>query len=144
MEHRVFINHRGVDTGTLGALLHADLTHRFGEHRVFLDDASIPVGADDLTSLLRRVRAADIVLAVIGELWLSVTDDTGRRRIDDPRDWIRRELAEAFTTGVRVIPILTDQATLPAETDLPADIAAANTPPTWTASPPTSQTWTRR
>jgi tetratricopeptide (TPR) repeat protein len=66
-----------------------------------------------------------VLLAVIGQHWLTATDaTTGRRRIDDPADWIRRELAEAFAAGVRVIPILTDQAELPAAPELPADIAA--------------------
>src|SRR5262249_5718922 len=47
----------------------------------------------------------------------------GQRQIDDPNDWIRRELAEAFVEGVTVIPVLTDDSTLPAEADLPADLA---------------------
>src|SRR5262249_17682192 len=43
--------------------------------------------------------------------------------IDDPRDWIRREIAEALSGGLRVVPVLTGDAALPAEADLPADIA---------------------
>jgi hypothetical protein len=121
--HRVFINYRGGDTGANGALLHTDLTRRFGEHHVFLDAASIPAGANYVTTLLQCVRSAQMVLAVIGPHWLSATDDTGRRRIDNPDDWIRRELAEAFAAGIRVIPVLTDDATLPTESELPADIA---------------------
>lgn len=65
-----------------------------------------------------------MLLAVIGPRWLTAADPIGRRRIDDPADWIRRELVEAFAAGVRVIPVLADQAELPAEADLPADIAA--------------------
>jgi len=38
-------------------------------------------------------------------------------------DWVRREIAEALSYGLRVIPILTGGAALPAEADLPADIA---------------------
>jgi len=70
------------------------------------------------------VRSARVLLVVIGPRWLTATAPTGRRRIDDPADWIRRELAEAFTAGVRVIPVLTDQAQMPTEAELPADIAA--------------------
>src|SRR5262249_39448028 len=43
--------------------------------------------------------------------------------IDDPRDWIRREIAEALSGGLRVVPVLTGDAALPAEADLPSDIA---------------------
>jgi len=120
----VFINYRGEDTHSYGALLYTELARRFGRNRVFLDAESIPAGADFATELLVRVRSARVLLAVIGPRWLSATDPTGQRRIDDSTDWIRRELAEAFTYGVRVIPVLTDQAQMPAEVELPADIAA--------------------
>jgi len=121
----VFINYRGEDSHSYGALLYQDLTGRFGKDLVFLDAESIPAGADFTAELLGRVRSARLLLAVIGPRWLTATDPaTGERRIDDPADWIRRELAEAFAAGVRVIPVLTDQADLPREADLPADIAA--------------------
>jgi TIR domain-containing protein len=120
----VFINYRGEDSHGYGALLYRDLIGNFGEDLVFLDAESIPAGADFVDELLARVRSARVLLAVIGQRWLTATDPIGRRRIDDPTDWVRRELAEAFAAGVRVIPVLTDQAELPRVTDLPADIAA--------------------
>jgi TIR domain-containing protein len=124
VERAVFINYRGEDSRSYGALLYTELTRQFGDEHVFLDAESIPAGADHARELVGRVRSARMLLAVIGPRWLSATDPTGRRRIDDPTDWIRRELAEAFTAGVRIIPVLTDQAELPGDTDLPADIAA--------------------
>jgi tetratricopeptide (TPR) repeat protein len=125
VERCVFINYRGEDSSSSGAWLYTELTHRLGDQHLFLDAESIPAGADFAQELLDRVRSARILLAVIGPRWLTATDPTtGRRRIDDPQDWIRRELAEAFAAGVRVIPVLTDQAELPAAADLPADIAA--------------------
>ncbi|HEX4705511.1 MAG TPA: toll/interleukin-1 receptor domain-containing protein [Pseudonocardiaceae bacterium] len=120
----MFINYRGADSHSYGALLYTELARRFGDEHVFLDCESIPAGADFVQALLDRVRSARVLLAVIGPHWLTVTDPAGRRRIDDPADWIRRELVVAFATGVRVIPVLTDQATLPREAELPADIAA--------------------
>jgi hypothetical protein len=120
----VFINYRGEDSRSHGALLYTELTRHFGDEYVFLDAESIPAGADFVQELLGRVRSARVVLAVIGPRWLTATDPAGHRRIDDPSDWIRRELAEAFTASVRVIPVLTDQAELPREAELPADIVA--------------------
>jgi hypothetical protein len=120
----VFINYRGMDSGNNGPFLYRELTRHLGAHLVFLDSASIPAGADYVEELLRRVRQAQVVLAVIGPRWLTAADDRGRRLIDNPADWIRCELAEAFAAEVRVIPVLTDGARLPAATDLPADIAA--------------------
>jgi TIR domain len=127
VDRGMFINYRDEDTHSYGALLYTELARQFGADRVFLDAESIPAGADFVQELLRRVRSAQVLLAVIGPRWLTATDPTdptGRRRIDDPADWVRRELAEAFTAGVRVIPVLTDQAQMPAEAELPADIAA--------------------
>jgi tetratricopeptide (TPR) repeat protein len=124
VDRAVFINYRSEDSASNGAWLYTELAHCFGDEHVFLDAESIPAGADFVEELLRRVRSARILLAVIGPHWLTATDPTGRRRIDDPADWIRREVAEAFTAGIRVIPVLTDQAELPRESELPADIAA--------------------
>jgi hypothetical protein len=50
-------------------------------------------------------------------------DSPDRRRIDDPNDWIRRELVVAFGSNVRVIPVLADDANLPAPEEMPPDIA---------------------
>ena len=121
----MFISYRGEDSHSYGALLYRDLIDRFGRDLVFLDAESTPAGADFVKELLDRVRSARLLLAVIGPRWLTAPDlATGQRRIDDPDDWVRRELAEAFTAGVRVIPVLTDHAELPTAADLPSDISA--------------------
>jgi len=119
----VFISYRGEDSYSYGALLHAELSRRFGPELVFLDSASIPAGADFVEELLGRVRQAGVVVAVIGTRWLTAEAPGGGRRIDDPADWIRRELVEAFTAGVRVVPVVTDGARMPAEDELPAELA---------------------
>src|SRR5262249_45090018 len=118
----VFINYRGEDTDTAAALIDRELAARLGSDRVFLDGQSIPAGAD-AEELLGRLRACNVLVVVIGPRWLTLTDAAGRRRIDDPHDWIRREITEALSHGLRVIPVLTGDATLPAEPDLPDDIA---------------------
>jgi hypothetical protein len=123
MDGEVFISYRGEDSHSYGALLYVDLSLRFGPERVFLDSESIPAGADFAAELLTRVRRASVLLAVLSPRWLAITDASGTPRIVDPSDWIRRELAEAFAAGVRVIPILTDGARLPTEHELPPDLA---------------------
>jgi hypothetical protein len=120
----VFINYRESDSRSYGALLYLALAHHFGSARVFLDSESIPAGADYAAELLSRVRRARVLLAVIGPRWLSCAGVDGGRPLHDPADWVRRELVVAFDTGVRVIPVLTDDAILPDERDLPTDIAA--------------------
>jgi tetratricopeptide (TPR) repeat protein len=119
----VFINYRGEDSDTAAVLIDRELAARFGSDRVFLDSRSIPAGTDFVEELLGRLRACSVLVVVIGRRWLTATDAAGRRRVDNPQDWTRREIAEALAAGLRVIPVLTDNVALPAETDLPRDIA---------------------
>jgi hypothetical protein len=91
--------------------------------QVFLDYRSVPAGSDFADELLERLQACSVLLVVIGPHWLTLTNAAGQRRIDDPADWIRREIVEAFTHGLRVIPVLTDDVALPTGADLPDDIA---------------------
>src|SRR5499433_1679199 len=103
----VFINYRGADSDTAAALIDRELAARLGSDRVFLDCRSIPAGADFAEELVRRLRACSVLVVVIGPRWLTLTDPAGQRRIDDPRDWIRREIAEALSGGLRGVPVLT-------------------------------------
>jgi hypothetical protein len=119
----VFISYRGNDCHSYGALLYLELSRCFGTDLVFLDSRSIPAGTDFAIQLLAQVRQARVVLALIGRSWLTATDAEGRRLIDDPRDWVRRELVEACDAGTLVIPVLADGAKLPTEAQLPDDIA---------------------
>jgi hypothetical protein len=119
----VFISYRSEDSSDYALLLHAELSRRFGPDLIFLDYVSIPAGGNYVAELLNRVRRARVLLAVIGPHWLTATDQPDRRRIDDKRDWVRRELVMAFDAGVIVIPVLTDGAQLPPLAELPVDIA---------------------
>lgn len=120
----VFINYRGDDSLTAAPLIDGVLAGRFGRDSVFLDSRSIPPGADFVEELLGRLRDCDVLLVVIGPRWLTVADEAGRRRLDDPADWVRREIVEAFALGMRVIPVLLDGVEVPAEADLPRELAA--------------------
>jgi tetratricopeptide (TPR) repeat protein len=119
----IFINYRGEDSQMAAALIDRELTARFGSDQVFLDSRSIPAGSDFAEELLGRVRACCVLLVVIGPRWLTLANEAGQRRIDDPTDWLRREIVEALAHGRRVIPVLTDGVTLPAEPELPDDLA---------------------
>jgi hypothetical protein len=119
----VFISYRGADTDFSPALLHQTLSRRFGRKRVFLDAESIPPGQDYVERLLSGVRSSAVLLAVITPHWLTATDSVGRRLIDKPDDWIRRELETAFAAGITVIPVFTDIPAVPAIADLPPAIS---------------------
>ena len=58
------------------------------------------------------------MLALIGRRWLTITDEDGRRRLDNPSDFVRLEIEAAITRNVRIIPILVDGARMPRADDL--------------------------
>src|SRR4051794_24116143 len=92
-ERLVFINYRSSDAASAAALLHAELSARFGPKAVFLDYESMPLGEDFEKALLARVRASAVVLAVVGDRWLD--GERGQRPIDSKDDWVRREILAA-------------------------------------------------
>jgi len=64
-----------------------------------------------------------VLLALIGRRWLTVTGEDGRRRLDNPGDFVRLEIEAALTRNVRVIPILVEAARMPRASELPASLA---------------------
>jgi len=119
---RIFVNFRNGDQDALAGFLADDLVRRFGRDQVFRSTESIPPGTDFVEELERQLAECDVLLAVIGVNWLTVTDVRGRRRLDDPDDWVRREIANALSAGKRVVPVLIGTASLPRSADLPEDI----------------------
>lgn len=64
-----------------------------------------------------------VMLVMMGPYWASLTDEQGARRIDNPGDYPRMEVAAAMKRGIRVIPILVGNAPLPKREELPSEIA---------------------
>jgi hypothetical protein len=64
-----------------------------------------------------------VLLALIGDRWLTITDEDGQRRLDDPNDFVRVEIEAALTRNVRVIPILVEGARMPRAAQLPPSLA---------------------
>jgi formylglycine-generating enzyme required for sulfatase activity len=112
---RIFVSYRRDDTGYVATALHEKLAARFGGGSVFMDVDAIPAGRNFRQHLERAVGECDVVLAVIGEHWLDVRDEGGRRRLDLPTDWVRIELESALARHIPVIPLLVAGAALPPE-----------------------------
>jgi hypothetical protein len=119
----VFINYRGGDSEFCAHLIDRALVERLGREAVFLDSRSITPGEDYARTITARLRGSRVLLAIIGSRWLTAVDQQGRRCIDSPEDWVRRELTLAFGWKVSVIPVLTDGTTAPAKAELPLEIS---------------------
>jgi hypothetical protein len=79
--------------------------------------------------ITRAGGSCDVLLALIGDEWLTITDEHGRRRLDDPDDFMRLEIEAALTRNVRVIPILVDGVRMPRVAELPASLEVADESP---------------
>lgn len=119
---RVFISYRTGDEPFGAALIDTALCARLGPEAVFRAPRSIPLGENFADAILGAVRGSSVLLAVIGPRWLDATGRDGVPRLRDPGDWVRRELLEAFHSGVRVVPVLL-HANLPQEQELPPPLA---------------------
>ncbi|HEY2057250.1 MAG TPA: toll/interleukin-1 receptor domain-containing protein [Amycolatopsis sp.] len=119
----IFVNYRNGDGHDLATIIDRDLRDRFGDEHVFMDHRSIPAGAKFENMLTSGVWGSKVLLCVIGPNWLSAADAEGRRKIDDPKDWIHHELHLAFENGVHVIPVIDERAETPLRVDeLPKQI----------------------
>jgi hypothetical protein len=87
-----------------------------------MDFDSIPPGVDFREQIKQTIERANLVIAVIGPDWLG--ERSGSRRIDDPADFVRLEIAYALNRGIPVIPVLVDDAPMPKADRLPPDIEA--------------------
>ena len=119
---RVFLSYRRQDAAFQADLLYGELVKAFGREQVFKDVDSIEPGDDFAEAIGRAVSSCTVLLAVIGDRWLVTTDGAGRRRLDDPDDFVRLEIESALRAGVRVVPVLLG-AELPAVDQLPPTLA---------------------
>jgi hypothetical protein len=78
-----------------------------------MDVDKIPLGVNFVKFLSEEVGKCDVLLALIGANWLTIRDEKGNRRLDNPNDFLRIEIATALTRDIPVIPILLDGARMP-------------------------------
>ena len=109
----IFISYRRSDTGPYARLLQLRLQERFPGTPVFTDLNSIEAGTDFAEAIKSAVQSCTVLIALIGRGWLTAQDEEGRRRIDDPDNYVRFEIRTALERGVRVIPVLADGAKPP-------------------------------
>jgi hypothetical protein len=109
----IFISYRRSDAEGEAGRLYDDLVRLFGSGAVFMDVSDIHPGKDLRQVLIDNVSKCAVLLAIIGPNWTSVTDASGARRLDQPNDFVRLEVAAALARGVDVIPVLVHGARMP-------------------------------
>ncbi|HZP01292.1 MAG TPA: toll/interleukin-1 receptor domain-containing protein [Terriglobia bacterium] len=118
---RIFINYRRDDSRADAGRLYDRLNARF-PNRVFRDVSALEPGVEWDIAIDKALGACDACIVVIGQSWLSIADAQGRRRLDNPDDTVRREIATALKQKMRVIPALVGGASMPGPEDLPEEL----------------------
>jgi hypothetical protein len=114
--YSIFVNYRRSDHSVSVAALAERLAHYFGDDEVFLD-VGIPSGERYPQKIKERLHGCDVLIAVIHDGWVATFDKPRKR------DWVHYEIATALERDITVIPVLMEDARLPAWDQLPRDIA---------------------
>lgn len=118
----IFISYRRDDSEGHAGRLAEDLAERFGRDAVFFDVDTIAPGEDFRRAIDDNVARCGVLLAVIGPRWLEAAAG-GTRRLDDPGDFVRLEIAAALRRKIPVVPVLVQGAKMPQAAVLPADLS---------------------
>src|SRR5207302_1363769 len=117
----IAISYRREDSLPIAGRLYDRLQVKFGKKNVFMDFDSIPPGADFRQHIKQMIERSNLVIAIIGPHWLGEQPDASRR-IDNPADFVRLEIAYALEGGIPVIPLLINTTQMPKPEMLPPEI----------------------
>lgn len=118
----IFISYRRSDSITEAGRIYDKLVDAFDSEHIFKDVDNIPYGADFVEYLDQAVAQCDVLLPLIGPTWLTTTNAQGQRRLGDPNDFVRIEIASALKRDILVVPLLLNGAFMPGPSDLPEDL----------------------
>lgn len=111
--HSIFIGYRREDTADVSGRVYDRLCLAFGENAIFKDVYNLGPGVEFGEYILGVLTKCRVFLALIGPTWEDLRNETGKRRLDDPKDWVRIELETALATpSLQVIPVLVNGASM--------------------------------
>ena len=122
---KIFISYRRADSRKDSGRIYDRLVDAFGKDNIFKDVDNIPFGRDFRGVLSEAVNQCQVMLAVIGQQWLTITDTDGSRRLDNPADFVRIEIQSGLQRGdarCLVIPVIVDNAAMPNADKLPLEL----------------------
>ncbi len=109
----IFLNYRREESQWVAGRLHDRLAAVFGQDRIFTDVDGIPAGQDFTKVLEDAVGNCRVLLAIIGQSWTDALDEAGRRRLENPHDWVRFEIESALRQPSPQSPLPPPQGPVP-------------------------------
>lgn len=123
MPPKVFVSYRRTDSAAAARWIAKSIEATFGSQSVFIDVASIRPGKVWGKVIDDALCSSTVLIAVIGERWLSCQGQDFKRRIDEKHDWVRKEIEYAIVHNLAILPVLLTPATLPSAKALPSRLA---------------------
>jgi CHASE2 domain-containing sensor protein len=116
-----FISYRRSQNTWQARDIRRELVRRYSDASVFMDTSSIEYGEDFPERIASAIRGCSVMLVLIGPQWLEPI--AGTRRIDDPNDWVRREVEAGLQRREAVVvPVRLDGARAPTDAELPESV----------------------
>ncbi len=123
MPPRLFISYRRADSQAMTDNIRGYLARSLGTDAAFQDVVDIPFGVDFRSYLEQAIGSCKVLLVIVGQRWLTITDETGNRRLDDPNDFTRIEVETGLKNpNILVVPVLVDGANMPSADELPSSL----------------------
>ncbi len=117
---KIFISYRRKESSGYSRLVYDRLRAAQPDWDIFMDVEGIPVGENWRNVLGARIDSSDIMIVLIGREWLTMTEPNGVRRLDNPDDVTRWEIASALQKEKNLIPVLLEDVPPLAKEELPA------------------------
>lgn len=130
-----FISYRRQDSADACASIYSHLDLQFRWVRVFKDIDDIPPGSNFVKVIQEALQQCEVLLAVIGPQWLTVTTSDGKRRLDDPNDFVRLEIETALNLRIPIVVLLVHGACMPNAKQLPQPLASLAQCPAFSIRP---------
>ncbi len=119
----IFISYRRGDSRADAGRVYDRLSHHFGPDRVFMDVDDIDPGQDFARALRKALENCGALVVLVGPDWADFKDGQGRRKLEQPNDFVRLEVVTALDRGVTLLPVLVGGAGIPEPGDVPAELA---------------------
>lgn len=119
MTDKIFISYRRDNSKADTRSIFQHLERSFGAEQLFMDVDAIGVGQNFRDALDGALSQCKAMLVVIGRHWLDASGADGKPRLEDPNDFVNREIAVALGRGIPIVPVLVDGAQMPTAAQLP-------------------------
>src|SRR5690606_4476032 len=121
-KRKIFISYRVKDSQSATGRIADALLQHFDEAQIFMDVDKLSPGADFTQVIPRYLDSCYVMLVIIGPDWAGFDEDTKQLRINDPDDWVRREISRALERNILVIPVLVEDGEMPKASNLPEEL----------------------